>query len=291
MRNGKRFMGGPFDFNGDGKTTLDERNKAYKTKKHYTLGFIAGAVVIVCLIFAGVSMHKNVQLESTYEQAVDLVEDGSYDEAKALFDGIEEKSYKDTSAYIQLCDGLINYEKGDIMDAYFSLKDVKFRYIPQDEQEAIENFRAKLNEEYEVYSAKLFEIEMNLEKNKIKKGVPFVGMSESQIANTSLGAPSDEIRHNTEIMNGECYRANLYDFKNGNATIFTARCINGKVTQVWDHRTNPVVPYMPSKNQKPVTDSDPYHAKDYSDAEDFYDDYYDDFYDFEDAEDYYNEHN
>lgn len=35
---------------------------------------------------------------------------------------------------------------------------------------------------------------------------------------------------------------------------------------------------------------DPYHAKDYYDAEDFYEDNYDDFWDYEDAEDYYNEH-
>lgn len=36
--------------------------------------------------------------------------------------------------------------------------------------------------------------------------------------------------------------------------------------------------------------SDPYNAKDYTDAEDFYDDNYDDFYDYYNAEDYYNEH-
>ena len=34
---------------------------------------------------------------------------------------------------------------------------------------------------------------------------------------------------------------------------------------------------------------DPYNAKDYSDAEDFYDDNYDDFDGYEDAEDYYDE--
>ena len=37
-------------------------------------------------------------------------------------------------------------------------------------------------------------------------------------------------------------------------------------------------------------DADPYDAKSYSDAEDFYDDNYEDFDGFEDAEDYYDEH-
>jgi hypothetical protein len=36
--------------------------------------------------------------------------------------------------------------------------------------------------------------------------------------------------------------------------------------------------------------SDPYNAKDYMDPEDFYEDNYDDFWDFEDAEDYWDEH-
>lgn len=37
-------------------------------------------------------------------------------------------------------------------------------------------------------------------------------------------------------------------------------------------------------------DDDPYHAKSYSNPEDFYYDYYDDFWEFEEAEDYWNEH-
>ena len=40
-----------------------------------------------------------------------------------------------------------------------------------------------------------------------------------------------------------------------------------------------------------TTKRDPYNAKSYYDAEDFYEDYYDDFFDYEDAEDYYNSHN
>ena len=38
-------------------------------------------------------------------------------------------------------------------------------------------------------------------------------------------------------------------------------------------------------------DDDPYNAKDYSNEEDFYYDHYDDFFDYEEAEDYYNEYN
>ena len=115
-------------------------------------------------------------------------------------------------------------------------------------------------------------------------------MSESEIKNTSLGAPSSNVRHNSEMIKGERYIANLYDFKSGNKTIFTARCVKGRVTEVWDHRSDPVVPYTPKKNTKSKSDDDPYDVNDYSNAEDFYYDHYDDFFDYYDAEDYYNEH-
>lgn len=45
-----------------------------------------------------------------------------------------------------------------------------------------------------------------------------------------------------------------------------------------------------SSSQKPKSDSDPYNTKDYAHPDDFYDYYVDDFWDFEDAEDYYYEH-
>jgi hypothetical protein len=125
--------------------------------------------------------------------------------------------------------------------------------------------------------------------------VPYVGMSESKIKETSLGAPSSNVRHNNQVKNGEQYVANLYDFYDENgACIFTARCVLGSVTEVWDNRDNPAKPYRsyssPSKSKSKSKSSDPYHAKDYYDAEDFYEDNYDDFWDYEDAEDYYNEH-
>jgi len=37
--------------------------------------------------------------------------------------------------------------------------------------------------------------------------------------------------------------------------------------------------------------TDPYHASEYDDYEDFYEDYYDDFEGIDDAEDYWNDHN
>ena len=121
-----------------------------------------------------------------------------------------------------------------------------------------------------------------------KANLPYVGMPESRINSTILGKPSDVIRHNTAIKNGNRYTANLYDFVRNGKVIYTVRCVDGYVTETWDDRDSPVsVPVYHASNP---SDDDPYDAASYSNEEDFYDDHYDDFFDFYDAEQYWRDH-
>ena len=53
--------------------------------------------------------------------------------------------------------------------------------------------------------------------------------------------------------------------------------------------TSSARPYTYHRTTKAPKDDDPYDAKDYVDADDFYYDHYDDFFDYEDAEDYWYE--
>ena len=76
----------------------------------------------------------------------------------------------------------------------------------------------------------------NVSPQKTKATVPYVGMQETEINNTSLGHASSTIRHNYEVKNGNQYLANLYDFYRDGQCIFTARCVQGIVTEVWDNR-------------------------------------------------------
>ena len=128
----------------------------------------------------------------------------------------------------------------------------------------------------------------------LSKSLPYVGMSERDISKTSLGSPSATVRHNYEMVSGEQVLANLYDYTKNGYVIFTARCVNGKVTDVWDHRSSP---YKQSSGTSSKNDSGKekksdgkYPASDYVHPDDFYYDYYDDFYDYEDAEDYWEEY-
>ena len=55
--------------------------------------------------------------------------------------------------------------------------------------------------------------------------------------------------------------------------------------------TDPTASAKRTGSTKKKSSSDPYHASDYAHPDDFYYDYYDDFWDYEDAEDYWEEYN
>jgi hypothetical protein len=116
-------------------------------------------------------------------------------------------------------------------------------------------------------------------------------MSETLISSTDLGKPDSEVRHN-RASNGQM--ANLYDYKENGWTIFTARCVQGKVTEVWDYRgtVDTSKPHSSTKSStsSKSSSSSQYYTYDYDEVDDFYYDYYDDFYDYEDAEEYFYEH-
>lgn len=267
----------------------DELSAIQKKKRntHIITACIFGAVIAGLITISAVNTAK---LASAYDKAVMLVDSSSYKEAKELFEEIEEKNYHDTAAYITLCEAHIDYDRGHISDAYYGMDKIHFYYLTSDQSKSIDEFKTTLKKEYGEYIKKKAEKREQEYRDKITYGVPYVGMSESEIKNTSLGDPSSNVRHNSEMIKGERYIANLYDFKSGNKTIFTARCVKGRVTEVWDHRSDPVVPYTPKKNTKSKSDDDPYDVNDYSNEEDFYYDHYDDFFDYYDAEDYDNKH-
>ena len=120
--------------------------------------------------------------------------------------------------------------------------------------------------------------------------IPYIGMSESRIDSTSLGTAKRRGHTNNEMINGQVYPAYLYDFYCGNTLVFTARCVQGRVYNVWDYRYSTTTTYRYTTKRHTTKKYDEYDVYDYSNEEDFYYDHYDDFYDYYDAEDYYNEH-
>lgn len=258
--------------------------------KFYKL-VLAIMIASILLVVIGETMQNN-HIVTTYENALELISAERYEEALNNLKTIRGKDYQDTFPWIFYCNAKIAYAAGDIDEAYDECYFMQFEYLSEEREKEIDAFKKKVEEEYDEYLKREYQKRQLEYEQKVKTGVPFVGMSESDIDKTILGAPSSDIRHNSENINGERYDANLYDFYLDSELIYTARCVQGKVTEVWDYRDAPISKrkksYVLKRKEK---DYDPYDASEYNDPEDFYYDNYDDFWDYEEAEDYWNEFN
>lgn len=273
------------------KTASEEdRAKYYTNKKKATLGtcLCLGATLVAVIV---VNIGSSIQISSAYENSLKLIATGDYQQAREKLLQIEDENYKDTDNLLALCDAHIDYDAGNLSGAYFAINSVDFLNQSTESMADITAFKKQVNTEYDAYCEEQDRIRAEAYESKIRNGVPYVGMPESRIGDTSLGKPSSDVRHNYECISGEQYLANLYDFKENGRTIFTARCVRGTVTEVWDNRDKDTSrpAYRPSTNNE-NSDNDPYNVNDYYHAEDFYYDHYDDFFDYYDAEDYFNEH-
>lgn len=254
--------------------------------------FVVVLTILVTVTGAGIykEWKHNSEVLAGYKAAEQFITNGDYADALEILNGLKADDYHDTEELIDLCNAHISYEAGDVVAAHRSLYYLKFSYLTAEQQEEVDMFSDEVERAYEEYMEQERIAEQKAYEEKVRSGVPFVGMLEIYIADTSLGSPSSDVRHNYECINGEQYRANLYDFKEGGNTIFTVRCVQGKVIQVWDHRDNPVKPYKSSSSgSRKSKKEDVYDVYDYSDPEDFYYDNYDDFDGYEDAEDYWND--
>lgn len=264
----------------------DEKQKrAHKIKTSKIVSLVCMLLAIVSVITA-VTMEQ-FHLNSVYSKAEKLICEERFEEAETTLKEIEDSNYKDTASLLLLCDAHGDYSSGHSVDAYYTMKEAHFSHQSTESMNSIQSFSQILDQEYDRYIKERSEREMQAYEDRIINGVPYVGMPESRISDTSLGKPSSNVRHNVEIKNGDRYTANLYDFYSGKNLIFTARCINGIVTQVWDERGDPIKPYVPDKNHSATTEPS---VDGFNNPEDFYDWYWDDFFDYYDAEDYYYEH-
>jgi len=130
------------------------------------------------------------------------------------------------------------------------------------------------------------------------ESVPYVGMPESSIDYTSIGRPfKSEFQRSIWRTRKD---ATVYTWMKYGITYFTARVEEGRVVAVKDNRDWLEAAQKRQTKQSKQTsrpavyhdepEEDPYEASGYANAEDFYDDYYDDFFDYEEAEEYWEDH-
>lgn len=126
------------------------------------------------------------------------------------------------------------------------------------------------------------------EESPYKYDYPFYGMEEEYVEKTILGK-ADKVDSDYDFFENQIIVTTTYVWLNYNGT-YRAYAIVGD--SVFDEGKRIVYNFTDCSKKKYYSSdkssskSDPYNAKDYGYADDFYDEYYDDFYDYEDAEDY-----
>lgn len=279
--------------------------------------------IMIGMLILGDRISKEIAARRVYKDALNLIHQGDYIAAgDSLNVFIGYMAYQNTGIYkkataLRLFAEAENAkEQQQYIDANRCFNRLEVDDLEEDLREIYMNDKpgveaeAKIMEELERIKAEKAEAE------KLASNPPFMGMSESDIDNTVLGKAV--LRgHNLQCINGNQYTANIYDYYSGGKAIYTVRCVRGRVYNMWDARdpdklicyntvsggkvTVGEIVYTSyqkkyrngggsSTTKNKSSSSDPYNASSYSNEEDFYYDHYDDFFDFEDAEDYWNEH-
>lgn len=289
--------------------------------------YIIVALLLITGIIIGVISIKKKAIDDSYNYAITLIANNSYERAlseleKANPDKIErddfladvtygkkESLYKNTVVLYAYTLARIEYNS---KDASFFLVNKYLKVIPENYNgelsKEIKKFKADFKIQYEEYieeAERIAEQERQKRiqetKERLKNTIPYVGMSESYINYTLMGE-----YHEKEFIAGRSskFSKNEYRWKNNSGkTILYVECRDGSVTEVikywedkyWTSDGKPIYSGRrygygsSSSGKKKVYNDDSYNVNDYYDAEDFYEDYYDDFYDYEDAEDYFDE--
>ena len=262
-------------------------------------------VIVMVVVFAVLigAMVRNYFVIWTYQQAEQLIAQEQYEEALEHLNRIRqedysrdlEKDYKDTFGLIRLCDSHIYFEQGEIEAAYecffYSTWPERLEHQTEWQKQAIDAYREELKEAYRPIGEekeRQRQIEYEVKMEKIRSGVPYIGMLEYNIDETSLGAPASYVETDSMVIDGKWEEVKIYKFYRNKRLIFTAKCAQSFVIEVEDMRDSVLHEYTGSYDF--LKEDDPYHASDYRSVERFYEANYDNFFSFEDAESYYRRH-
>jgi len=293
--------------------------------KIFVLLFIL-LVVISCVLGILWNRHLN---EALYEDAITALSEGKPDVAIEKLEAVNQKCDLEDELYSYIYYGIspsgTYYGDSWVLYSYaLSLKEyhrnenlglveMYLTAIPYDYKgvlcDEIQNFRNRVTPEIAEYKAELKRMEEELEQeylDSIKNKIPYEGMNEKYIDLTVMGKHH---KYKSEVVGkGMRWETTVHEYRWENTegdTILYVDCEDGAVRTVikygegyfWTEDGKPIFsaknPYrhISGKSSKKKDEKDdPYNVYDYSDPEDFYYDNYDDFWEYEEAEDYFNEH-
>ena len=89
------------------QAAADEKKK----KKKRTLKIVIPIVIVAVLAAVGIPTGIHMYHESQYNKAIDLLQGGDHNAAESIFDDLGD--YKDTGTYLDLCDAMDKMDEGD----------------------------------------------------------------------------------------------------------------------------------------------------------------------------------
>lgn len=290
-------------------STPEEQEKAKKRTRWKVWLCAAAALGIFFYVKFGApaaTYQRSLRLieERNYEKAADILLDiaPEYKDSLWLWDYAHTRAKYGESpsgeaaikAYESL-DGVVKY--GKQLDCYEEI----CQYA--DKVKAAADKQIAINE-------KNAETERQQHRLNAQSGIPYIGMPEEFINSTTLGQCYSSYRSDgyasgrTNTYYSNCTKYDWYIYTpTFHAAVFSAWAKDGQVVdieklnlQYWNG--NKVLgEFMRPSNANNYSGShsysasDPYDAGAYSSADDFYYDYYNDFFDYEEAEEYWYEHN
>lgn len=118
-------------------------------KKKTTIQVLAVIFSLIAII-AAVYIYQNWYVKNTYNTALELIDNNSFEQAKTKLETIEENYYKDTSDLIELCKAHISYDSG-CTGVYQNIDHLKFEYQTKERKEKINAFIEKSRTEYQQF--------------------------------------------------------------------------------------------------------------------------------------------
>ncbi len=282
-------------------------------------------LLLVSALIIGIVYLDKKAIDDSYNYAITLIQNGSYEGGLSSLEkanpnlldrkefeedvkqGVLKDAYKNTVPLYTYALAQIEYNDENksmyTVNDYLELISTDYSGELADE---IKTFRWNFNSQYEIFmeeeKREAEELRLRIEESerqyyaKLKTKIPYEGMSESDINKTIMG-------NYHEIDTDSKYGKTKYYWKtNSGEIMLIVTCKDRKVTSVsrygwgyfWTEDIKPIWngtnPYKNKKSSSTKKKEDPYNVNDYSDPEDFYYDNYDDFWEYEEAEDYYNEH-
>ena len=284
-------------------------------------------VVIVSVLIGVIVISKIVKLNKfrrDFDKTWNRVMDGHCYDSHYRFLGLTEEYEKGDEKYeaamlgFEFCNVYEYYLKEDYKRAIKLLEndlqpyldnEKAMSYLNDETREFVNKIVSGIREDYlahkdeieekerqELAEAEAYLKQKEEEEEARKKAAPYVGMPESKIDSTDLGVHSEYHPHfNTEVKNGNVYHASMYYWNVGNDCIYSARCVDGSVYNVWDNRdrhvknnTTRIINESKNKSKKNKKESTTEFDPDDHDIEMYYEDYKD-IEGFEDIDDAYDD--